>query len=342
MTTPTGIITLADINAEIGASPTASISLNDNAVRYLASPVSTPVFGSPFFPLGSTISMNDLKGRSTQLFASGGNSIIYTPTHVIHVFTSPGTFTVDFDYPTANTVDYLVVGGGGAGRNGGGGGGGFRTGIGLTVTSALINIVTIGAGGALGSSSGSSSSFGPITATGGGLGGTGPGGNGSPGGSGGGGGSAPGLSPSIGGVGNSPPVSPPQGNPGGNGRGGGGGGGGGATTAGTTATNPFGLLILGAAGPGGSGIGINWIPSSYGTPGPSATFRYFSGGGGGLRSPKSTGSGVGGFGGGGPAPTPGAGSGTSGTTNTGGGGGGGVPGSSGGSGIVAIRYTINN
>jgi hypothetical protein len=65
--------------------------------------------------------------------ASGGTEIIYTNTHVIHVFKASGTFT-----PTRNlTADYLVVaGGGGAGgganitdtRSGGGGGaGGLRS-----------------------------------------------------------------------------------------------------------------------------------------------------------------------------------------------------------------------
>ena len=70
---------------------------------------------------------------------------------------------------------------------------------------------------------------------------------------------------------------------------------------------------------------------SYGSPGPTSSTRYFSGGGAG--SPGPGGAVSGGDGGGGPK-------GTSGTANTGGGGGANSPGTggTGGSGIVMIRY----
>lgn len=93
------------------------------------------------------------------------------------------------------------------------------------------------------------------------------------------------------------------------------GGGGGAGAAGTR-------------GPGGNGLPVQWVPESYGTPGP-APGRWFAGGG------AST-SGAGGAGGGGSL--------SPGVENTGGGGGGGTaaitsnPGRPGGSGIVIVRY----
>jgi hypothetical protein len=154
------------------------------------------------------------------------------------------------------------------------------------------------------------------------------------------------------GVGDSPPVSPAQGFPGGEGYDGksvstnGGGGGGAAVIGSTTCTQD-----TGAAGGAGSYIADSFIgptAPSYGTPGPTGSTRYFSGGAGGgsdggnARSSTggSGGAGGGGNGGGRPSNT-GL---TSGTVNTGGGGGGGgskpVPytGGAGGSGIVIIRY----
>jgi hypothetical protein len=54
MTTPTGTISLSDVNVELGRSSTASINMNESAVRTLAG-----VGGS-----GTIISMNDLRGKS--------------------------------------------------------------------------------------------------------------------------------------------------------------------------------------------------------------------------------------------------------------------------------------
>ncbi len=52
MTTPTGTISMSDVNVELGLSSTATISLNDTNVRLLA--------GVP----SGTISMNDLRGKT--------------------------------------------------------------------------------------------------------------------------------------------------------------------------------------------------------------------------------------------------------------------------------------
>lgn len=54
MPTPTGTISLSDVNIELGRSSTQTIDMNDSAVRNLAG-----VGGS-----GTTISMNDLRGKS--------------------------------------------------------------------------------------------------------------------------------------------------------------------------------------------------------------------------------------------------------------------------------------
>lgn len=55
MTTPTGTISLSDVNVELSKSSTAAISLNDTDVRTLAG-----VTGS-----GTTISMDNLRGKSS-------------------------------------------------------------------------------------------------------------------------------------------------------------------------------------------------------------------------------------------------------------------------------------
>ena len=134
-------------------------------------------------------------------------------------------------------------------------------------------------------------------------------------------------------------------------------GGGGAGGQGSGSGGPPVAPVPTALGNGG----VGWIgvlsPSSYGTPGPLAGFRYFAGGGGGGGGsiPSPTGAtppntpltgGSGGYGGGGAGgnSTPGQ-NGTNGTTNTGGGGGGGggdnvlgTSGGTGGPGIVIIQY----
>ncbi len=353
MTTPSAPnpISINDINVELGSPGTTLRTLNDAAVRTLAG----PAFTTP----GSTISLNDLRGKSNSVSATGG-TVIDSGGYRIHVFTSPGSFVVSNAGP--GTVEYLVVagGGGGAGNYNAGGAGGFRTATGFPVTATTYPI-TVGGGGAAGpygnnASNGNPSIFSTITSAGGGYGANGEGTQnnpGGPGGSGGGGWWAQGglpTAPALG-VGNTPPVSPPQGNPSGYGYSTlGGGGGGGAGAAGGNATPNPASSYYRNGGPGGIGSPISWLPASYGTPGP-APGRYFAGGGGGSSGVPGTPPALGGAGGGGNGgvantPSPTVGNGTPGTTNTGGGGGGGATfalvqnGGSGGSGIVAIRYPI--
>ncbi len=286
--------------------------------------------------------------------ATGGtvNSAGITPGngYRYHVFTSPGTFTVNRG---STTVEYLVVaggGGGGTGTGGGGGAGGVRYG---STTISTPQSVTVGTGGASAahlnvSNSGSPSNFGPISATGGGRGASGAPSlinSASPGGSGGGGMSYPTATAVTAGTGNAGGYTPAEGNAGGPGPGSnGGGGGGGAGSVGTT----------GPGGPGGSGLpfsGFSYPQISSEIPAPAQpTFGpavgangLYGGGGGGSSGPGGSSGGPGGGGGGNPAPsTPG----NPGVRYTGGGGGAnwsyspGNVGGGGGDGIVIIRYLI--
>ena len=269
-------------------------------------------------------------------------------------------------------------GGGGGGTEpgnkylgaGGGGGGGWRSFTAISPSSpsngpAALPVsvqgypITVGAGGAgdpaasSGGARGANSVFSTITSTGGGGGGSkctpAPAcGANKPGGSGGGGAGQPNPSPrQTGGTGNTPPVSPPQGFNGGTGASraagpencSGAGGGGGASAVGGTAPN---CSIPGAVGGDGQYIPSPFIgptAPSYGETGPAG--RVFAGGGGGGAGggppvgPAAGGLGGGGNGGAQPIDP------TSATANTGGGAGGShatQPRSSGGSGIVMIRY----
>jgi len=291
-----------------------------------------------------------------------------------HIFTGPGTLCVSNEGTPAGstTVDYFVVAGGGAGglnsSAAGAGAGGFRLtnsvgGIPAPCMSPLAGPaglpvaavgypVTVGGGGAPTpgdfSGDGNISVFtgtSTITSAGGGGGRNNPG-IGKAGGSGGGGKSGPtDTSGYPGGAGDTPATPIAQGFPGGAGYDGisyntNAGAGGGAAAAG------------GNAGPGSSapgGIGsfvadafIGPTAPTYGTPGPTGSTRYFAGGGGGAADSPNANTWPGGAGGGGigggpttPAPT------RSGTLNSGGGGGAGAPcatATTGGSGIVMIRY----
>tara|TARA_Y100000004_G_scaffold46466_1_gene51000 strand:+ start:38 stop:1429 length:1392 start_codon:yes stop_codon:yes gene_type:complete len=314
------------------------------------------------------VNSNDQSFQGQSFVTATGGTVTTCGNFKIHTFTGPGTFCVSCagNPLGSSTVDYLVVAGGGGGaydRGGGGGAGGYRESPGAAsgcysvsplgaAPAAALPVtaqgypITVGGGGAgqTGpgpSNDGNNSVFSTITSAGGG-GGTGnfsPGATipGGPGGSGGGAGSSsvPG-SGGNGGTGNTPPVSPPQGNNGGDANGNGyraGGGGGGALAVGQDVPADI------TAGNGGGGA------TSCITGSPVA--RAGGGGGGvasGVPAPGAT-AGNGGSGGGAPG-SPGANS-TNGTANTGGGGGGGgtgngpIPGkcgSSGGSGIVIIRY----
>jgi hypothetical protein len=284
-----------------------------------------------------------------QFVAATGGTILTCGDFKTHVFTGPGTFTVSSagNAAGANTVEYLVVAGGGGSGGGAGGAGGYRqnypspTTAGLPVTATGYPI-TVGSGGTGTSGSpypvagipGNTSIFSTITSAGGGGGGAFEtnGGSGGSGGGGTGGGTRPG------GTGNTPPVSPPQGNNGGIGYSGADGGGGGAGGVGSPSPSTGNPPYVGGAGGIGSPIATAFFgptAPSYGTPGP-APGRYFAGGGGGASDNTAGAGGAGGGGAGGSPPT------SVGTVNTGGGAGGSARatpiGSTGGSGIVIIRY----
>jgi hypothetical protein len=286
---------------------------------------------SATFVAGSTFSLYGIANNTAGAKATGG-VISSDSSYFYHSFYATGTFT-----PTQSlSCDYLVVaGGGGGGHNGGGGGaGGYKTSIGgspLSVTATGYTI-TVGAGGAGGTTAGTilsagqvgtNSVFSSITSTGGGGGGTGYGYNPTAGGSGGGaqtqqtGGAA---TPSG------------QGNAGGNGGTTGGvpyaaGGGGGAGAVGAN-----GVDATSTGGNGGIGLTSTLNVQSLAT--------YYAGGGGGAGYTVTT-VGTGGTGGGGNAGTTSVNP-QAGTVNTGGGGGGDkgatYAGGAGGSGVVIIRY----
>ena len=265
-------------------------------------------------------------------FASGG-TITEVGGYRIHTFTSSGTFTVN----RGGNVECLVVaGGGGTGyslyHNGGGGGGGVLYNASKYIESGSMS-VTIGNGGAGGTATygtgtnGGNTIFGDITANGGGYGGTyssNPGNNGGSGG----GGAENGADASH------SPGNATQGNSGGFGYTGGqgAGGGGGAGQVGQVG-------VLNVRG-GNGGNGMDFFISGSNT--------YYGGGGGGSAyygSATSSG-GLGGGGTGFSSASNGSAGSANGLANTGGGAGGyersdGRNGGAGGSGIVIIRYPIN-
>jgi len=295
-----------------------------------------------------------------------GGTITTSGDFKIHSFTGDGCFVVSTlgnvssfpGNPLAgpSNVDYLVIAGGGGGAgsdgSGAGGAGGYRTtfpspgcNAGAFPISATTYPITVGAGGAQAANgvqgnNGSPSIFSTITSTGGGGGGARAAGN--SGGSGGGGGENT-TDTNPGGAGNTPPVSPPQGNPGG-----------------TAGPHSYPIEYTGAGGGGSGGSGSPAVNVKDGGAGGNGTANsitgspvtYAGGGGGGAGSTAPLGNppfgigGTGGSGGGGAGGNsgPSGGAGTPGTANTGGGGGGGGagfatgPGSSGGKGIVVIRY----
>tara|TARA_R110002012_G_scaffold14153_1_gene59226 strand:- start:133 stop:1167 length:1035 start_codon:yes stop_codon:yes gene_type:complete len=163
-------------------------------------------------------------GGFASICASGGNTITEVGNYKIHIFTGPGTFTVNSlsSDPAADGLDYLVVAGGGGGTSSGGGAGGYRTSVdsSLVAASETGYPITVGAGGGPGGSTsvgtdGGNSIALSITSAGGARGAAFSGGQpGYTGGSGSGGAGNPGGYP--GGAGNTPPVSPSQGNAGGN------------------------------------------------------------------------------------------------------------------------------
>ena len=293
-----------------------------------------------------------------------GGTVTTSGDYKYHVFTGDGCFVVStaaFGPSCATNTTYLVVaGGGGGGWDGGGGGGagGLRTGN--VTTTATTYPITVGAGGTAGgpargqnpAGNGGNSIFSTITSTGGG-GGANVCAAGDPGGSGGGGGQDDtGNGPFAGGTGNTPPVSPSQGNdggttiktPSGNASSSGGGG---STVAGGNGRPQSCYPSYPQASPGGvalGGAGTDMSPS-FPTPLGGSPAGFYAGGGSGggyLGCGEDRPGGPAVPGGGGAGGTPAGDPGCAGVANTGGGGGGGAGavgnGSTGGKGIVIIRY----
>jgi hypothetical protein len=252
------------------------------------------------------------------------------PSVFVQTFTSNGTFSVPSDGPITSVEVLVVAGGAGGGTatdrtGGGGGGGGVLYNASYAVTPGQQIAYTVGAGGGA-SASGGNSTFGTLTAIGGGRGGR-INAVSQSGGSGGGAYHNPSDSGKAGTAG--------QGYAGGNGydsgvsifTAAGGGGGGGAGASGTVA--------------GGGNGGVGYTSSISG-----ASVVYGSGGGGGSQRTSGgtlpAGVGGSGAGNGGAGTASGAVSGTAGTANRGGGGGGGATGGAGGtggSGVVIVKYS---
>jgi len=289
---------------------------------------------------------------ATFITATGG-TVTTSGNFKIHTFTGDGCFVVcSVGNPIGgpNSVDYLVVaGGGGSGSSacgyasGGGGAGGYRTsfpscGCGTIAVTATTFPITVGGGGSGGSAgspvcrgtAGSNSVFSTITSAGGAV----PSGNGGSGGGGGTGWPPDRFNVHSGGSGNTPPVSPSQGNNGGSGGhasgGSASGGGGGANAVGGN----------GSVGGGAGGNGGNGKPNQI----TGSDVTYAGGGGGGNNNTNAPTGGAGGGGQGGRGPqSPACTAPQAGTANTGGGAGGSydsppAAGSTGGKGIVVIRY----
>jgi hypothetical protein len=252
---------------------------------------------SASFVAGSTFSLYGIAAFGTTPViapkASGGNVIDYDGTYWIHTFTSSGTFTPQ----TGLTCDVLVVAGGGGVYwdavnltptwNGGGGAGGFRTATGQSVA-AINYAVTVGGGGARGTSpgKGANSVFSSITATGGGGGAFENAAAGSAGGSGGGGG---GSSNGAGGTGNQGGFSPAEGNNGGSGSSTFGGSGGGSSAAGATGSSNG---VAGGAGTSNSYSGSAVTYAAGGAGGNSVTGNGTANRGNGANATGNGGSGI--------------------------------------------------
>jgi len=282
---------------------------------------------------------------SSFVAASGGNSTVTSGNYKLHIFTSPGTFTVSCAGSSSgsNSVSATTVAGGGGGGadNGAGAGAGGLLGATTIPVSAQGYPISVGAGGAGGSPggppgvNGTNSVFSVFTAVGGG-GGQQPGScapSQIPGGSG--GGASRTSTPGAGGTGTQADAPGFPGSAFGNNGGGSNsetsGGGGGAGAVGESAPGPS------TGGNGGSGKNAK---SAFHDDIPAPSFPnsgVYAGGGGAGKSPGSAAPGGGGTG------TTGTGNGGNGTANTGGGGGGGAGssprnGGTGGSGIVIISY----
>jgi len=333
-------------------SPNASSSVNYMSINSEIQSGSAPITSLTFFAANGTLVQystfslygvkNASKSAGNSIKGTGGN-IMFDGTYVYHVFSASGVFTAT---QPVNAQVTSVGGGGGGGWNNAGGGGGGELDIlsPVSLPAGASRTVTVGAGGAPGTTNnqsgftGSTSSFGSdVTSLGGGGGGTGDGtggsNNGQPGGSGGG----ASLTGSAGGAANGSNTFAGGATGYGAANNYAGAGGGGATSAGTVGGSA-------AGGNGGQGYRIATFDPNLNL----GNITYLgSGGGGGCYYTGPASQGIGG---------PNAGNGAreasngnlnpgAGDANGGGGGGGGAytgvnsrAGASGGSGVVIVRY----
>ena len=301
--------------------PTISTNPSGGVGTLWANTTSGEMFACTDATAGANVWKNIGSGTQGILSATGGNSVATDGDYKVHTFTANGTFTIantGYGVNVSRVESLIIGGGGGGGVSGGGAGGHLHT----TVHKLFgaTHAVVVGAGGPNKNNSsftkiysnGEDSTFGGLTAIGGGgsVWSESPGNSG---GSGGGGGYNGGVGNRQAGTGTAG-----QGNDGGHGgHSGGSGGGGGAGAVGVASTASSG-------GNGGAGLSN----SITGT----AVIRAGGGGGG-----SSGTDGIGGSGGGGNADAGAAGPGAA---NTGSGGGGAYNSGAGvgGSGIVIIRY----
>jgi hypothetical protein len=308
----------------------------------------TLTLGSGNLVAGSTFTLYGI-GLGTK--ATGG-SIFSDGKYIYHAYTSAGSFTATEQIKNAEVM--VVAGGGGSGgwssgggTGGGGGGGGVAYTNALTINAGTTYSAIIGAGGSAGSSgangtNGINSTFGVVTAYGGGYGASHFSGNTSGGGAGGSGGGASewaGAHPAGAATQTTVGAIIGYGYPGGasNGTGitsGGGGGAGQAGQDGGTTYNGYGGV--------GTTAFSNWLATTGMGVYISGTGYYMVAGGGGAGGNNTYPTpGLGGQGGGGVGTY--SSTGTAGTTNTGGGAGGGHgSGAAGGSGLIIVRYPITN
>lgn len=138
MTTPAGTIGMSDVNVELSYSSTATITLNDTAVRNLAGIAS------------GTIDMNSLRGKSSlRVNYRNAQTLTTVGSDKVIGFTTIGTAGL-IQVIGSGTVRGMAVGGGGRGgptgndRSSGGGGGGMAD-SNVSVSAGTYTI-TVGAG----------------------------------------------------------------------------------------------------------------------------------------------------------------------------------------------------
>ena len=104
MTTPSGQISLDDVNTELDITPGTQINMNAANVRALAE-----------VPSGA-IAMSNLQGKSNAQYIVPLVVETTSGDWKIHTFNSSGTFTVNAvgNPAGSDTVDYMVIGGGGS------------------------------------------------------------------------------------------------------------------------------------------------------------------------------------------------------------------------------------